>query len=210
MTIEADVQKALKAVQDSPPHPESPLPWHTNGKFLEDSAGEDVAGFGYLEDVAHAHACVAAVPLLAKELEAIRAKVPATYNGNLDAIFAHAAAYHGLGVTMHYAQKSEDADDIDYEEHLALLIKQRDDAEAEVVRLRGLQPARRPIPTTPIHVGPPMPTPPDDCASVVERELRAQLAAVRSAVEVLTLRSWPLMPADWVDVRQALGLEEGK
>ena len=43
----------------------------------------------------------------------------------------------------------------------------------------------------------------------VER-LQAVVDAARVAVEALTVHSRPLMPADWVDVRRALGLEVGE
>ncbi len=74
----------------------------------------------------------------AEKLAAIQARIPATYNGNLDAIFAHAAAYHGLGVTMVCAQTWEDGDDLSYEEQLALLIRQRDEVGEKLRALTGL------------------------------------------------------------------------
>ena len=72
------------------------------------------------------------------KLAAIQAKIPQSYNGNLDAIFDHAAAYHGLGVAMLYAQTWEDGDDLSYEEQLELLIKQRDEAAEKLKTLAGL------------------------------------------------------------------------
>ena len=63
--------------------------------------------------------------------------------------------------------------------------RRADAAEAEVKRLKkesaSARPAMRQIPTTPIAVGAPMPPPPDGCASVTERQLRAELQVLREA-----------------------------
>lgn len=67
-----------------------------------------------------------------------------------------------------------------------------DELADEVIALRAQlaaaqRPAQRPIPTTPIGVTAPMPAPSDTCASVVERQLRAQLAAARACVGAMIL-----------------------
>lgn len=70
-----DVQKAIAAVKANPPHPDSPLPWRVNGKFIEDSKREDVGGIGYRDDAAHIAAAVNAVPILIAEVERLSAAV---------------------------------------------------------------------------------------------------------------------------------------
>ena len=51
---------------------------------------------------------------------------------------------------------------------------------AELEAEKAQRHAQRPIPTTPIRVGLPMPIPPDDCASVVERRLLARVAELEA------------------------------
>ena len=67
-----DVQKAIAAVKANPPHPDSPLPWRVNGKFIEDSKREDVGGIGYRDDAAHIAAAVNAAPVLLAEVERLQ------------------------------------------------------------------------------------------------------------------------------------------
>lgn len=67
-----NVEEAIAAVKANPPHPESPLPWRVNGKFLEDSNGDYFGGLGYREDAAHIAAAVNAAPVLIAEVERLQ------------------------------------------------------------------------------------------------------------------------------------------
>ena len=67
----------ITALRATAPHPESPLPWRINGRFLEDSNGDDVGGIGYCEDAAHIAAAVNAAPVLLAEVDALRAQLEA-------------------------------------------------------------------------------------------------------------------------------------
>jgi hypothetical protein len=81
---------------------------------------------------------------------------------------------------------------------------------AELEAEKVARPVPRPIPTTPIRVGQPMPIPPDNCASVVERQLRAQLEAARVAMaKVLPPEHGPGGRAfdNWIEARRIVGLE---
>ena len=64
---------SIEVLRQTEPHPESPLPWRVNGRFLEDSNGEDVGGIGYREDAAHIAAAVNAAPVLLAEIDRLRA-----------------------------------------------------------------------------------------------------------------------------------------